>query len=149
MLALDAEPNAIGGTVTVAQTAEAAGRLNMATGSLPLIYMNRYGPDQRGTVSPIMSYRAARSGCPPTARGRFVHPVGRNGRSGSTPMGTSVPMWSRSQASAGVTAADLPARSPISSPGGKIPGLMICAKNIVREQPASGQRRGCRSWYRI
>ena len=48
MLALDAEPNAIGGTVTVAQAAEAAGRLNMATGSMPLIYINRYGPDQRG-----------------------------------------------------------------------------------------------------
>src|SRR6202035_4598445 len=39
VLALDAEPNAIGGTVTVAQVAEAAGRLNMATGSLPLIYV--------------------------------------------------------------------------------------------------------------
>src|SRR5947209_3786817 len=52
VLALDAEPNAIGGTVTVAQTAEAAGRLNMATGCLPLIYINRYGPDQRGTGLP-------------------------------------------------------------------------------------------------
>jgi lysozyme len=52
VLALDAEPNAIGGTVTVAQTAEAAGRLNMATGSLPLIYINRYGPDRRGTGLP-------------------------------------------------------------------------------------------------
>jgi len=52
LLALDAEPNAIGGTVTVAQTAEAAGRLNMATASLPLIYINRYGPDRRGTGLP-------------------------------------------------------------------------------------------------
>jgi lysozyme len=52
LLALDAEPNAIGGSVTVAQTAEAAARLNMATGSMPLIYMNRYGPDQRGTGLP-------------------------------------------------------------------------------------------------
>ena len=52
VLALDAEPNAIGGTVTVAQAAEAAGRLNMATGSMPLIYINRYGPDQRGTGLP-------------------------------------------------------------------------------------------------
>ena len=52
VLALDAEPNAIGGTVTVEQTAEAAGRLNMATGCLPLIYMNRYGPDQRGIGLP-------------------------------------------------------------------------------------------------
>ena len=52
VLALDAERNAIGGTVTVAQAAEAAGRLHMATGSLPLIYINRYGPDQRGTGLP-------------------------------------------------------------------------------------------------
>lgn len=52
LLALDAEPNAIGATVTVAQTAEAAARLHMATGSMPLIYMNRYGPDQRGTGLP-------------------------------------------------------------------------------------------------
>src|SRR5712672_912924 len=44
VLALDAEWNAIGGTVTVAQVAEAAGRLHMATGSMPLIYINRYGP---------------------------------------------------------------------------------------------------------
>jgi lysozyme len=52
LLALDAERNAIGGTVTVAQTAEAAARLQMATGSMPLIYINRYGPDQRGTGLP-------------------------------------------------------------------------------------------------
>jgi lysozyme len=52
VLALDTEANAIGGTVTVAQAAEAAGRLNMATGFLPLIYINRYGPDQRGTGLP-------------------------------------------------------------------------------------------------
>jgi lysozyme len=52
VLALDAEANSIGGTVTVAQTAEAAGRLNMATGSMPVIYINRYGPDRRGTGLP-------------------------------------------------------------------------------------------------
>jgi len=52
MLALDAEPNQIGGTVTVAQTAEAAARLHMATGRTPLIYTSRYGPDERGTDLP-------------------------------------------------------------------------------------------------
>lgn len=52
VLALDAEPNEIGGTVTVAQTAEAAARLNMATGRTPLIYISRYGPDERGTGFP-------------------------------------------------------------------------------------------------
>src|SRR5947207_1997886 len=113
VLALDAEPNAIGGTVTVAQTAEAAGRLNMATGFLPLIYINRYGPDHRGGGLPITSCPAARSGCPPTARGRFVHLAGRNGRCGSTPMERSVPMRCRSHGSADVTAADSPERSPI------------------------------------
>ena len=52
MLALDAEPNQIGGTVTVAQTAEAAARLHMATGRTPLIYTSRYGPDERGIGLP-------------------------------------------------------------------------------------------------
>jgi lysozyme len=52
VLALDAEPNEIGGTVTVAQTAEAAARLHMATGRTPLIYISRYGPDDRGTGFP-------------------------------------------------------------------------------------------------
>lgn len=52
VLALDAEPNQIGGTVTVAQTAEAAARLQMATGRTPLIYISRYGPDERGTGFP-------------------------------------------------------------------------------------------------
>jgi lysozyme len=52
VLALDAEPNAIGGTVTLAQTAEAAARLKMATGRAPLVYISRYGIDGRGTGFP-------------------------------------------------------------------------------------------------
>ena len=75
VLALDAEPNAIGGTVTVAQAAEAAGRLNMATGSMPLIYINRYGPDQRGTGLP----NSVLSRCPlwlPAYGSRPVCPAG-------------------------------------------------------------------------
>jgi lysozyme len=52
VLALDAEPNGIGGTVTVSQTAEAAARLHMATGRAPLVYISRYGPDERGTGFP-------------------------------------------------------------------------------------------------
>jgi lysozyme len=52
VLALDAEANGIGKTVTVAQTAEAAARLHMATGRAPLVYINRYGPDERGTGFP-------------------------------------------------------------------------------------------------
>jgi lysozyme len=52
VLALDAEPNGIGGTVTVPQTAEAAARLHMATGRAPLVYIGRYGPDERATGFP-------------------------------------------------------------------------------------------------
>jgi lysozyme len=52
VLALDAEPNGIGGTVTIAQTAEAAARLHMATDRAPLLYVGRYGPDGRGTGLP-------------------------------------------------------------------------------------------------
>jgi lysozyme len=52
VLALVAEPNEIGSTVTTAQTAEAAARLHMATGRAPLIYVSRYGPDERGTGFP-------------------------------------------------------------------------------------------------
>jgi lysozyme len=75
VLALDAEANAIGGTVTVAQAAEAAGRLHMATGSMPLIYINRYGPDQRGTGLP----NSVLSRCPlwlPAYNSRPVCPPG-------------------------------------------------------------------------
>jgi len=52
VLALDAEPNGIGGTVTIVQTAETAARLQMATGRAPLVYVGRYGPDGRGTGFP-------------------------------------------------------------------------------------------------
>jgi lysozyme len=52
VLALDAEPNGMGDTVTVAQTAEAAARLHMATTRLPLVYTGRYGPDKRGIGFP-------------------------------------------------------------------------------------------------
>lgn len=52
VLALDAEPNDIGDTVTIAQAAEAAARLQMATGNTPLVYVSRYGPDERGTGFP-------------------------------------------------------------------------------------------------
>ena len=52
LLALDSESNWMGGTVTVAQTAEAAARLHMATGRMPVVYVGRYGPDQRGTGFP-------------------------------------------------------------------------------------------------
>jgi lysozyme len=52
VLALDAEPNGIGSTVTIAQAAEAAARLHMATGRSPLLYVGRYGPDGRGTGFP-------------------------------------------------------------------------------------------------
>ena len=75
VLALDAEPNVIGSTVTVAQTAEAAARLNMATGFMPLIYINRYGPDQRGTGLP----NSVLSRCPlwlPAYSSRPVCPLG-------------------------------------------------------------------------
>jgi len=75
VLALDAEPNAISRTVTVAQAAAAAGRLNMATGSMPLIYINRYGPDQRGTGLP----NSVLARCPlwlPAYSARPVCPLG-------------------------------------------------------------------------
>jgi lysozyme len=74
VLALDVERNEIGGTVTVAQAAEAAARLHMATGNPPLVYINRFGPDQQGTGLPnsvlsrcplwLPAY-SARPVCPP------------------------------------------------------------------------------------
>src|SRR5262249_53760125 len=75
VLALDAEPNGIGGTVTVAQTAEAAARLQMATGRAPLIYISRYGPNERGMGFP----NAVLSRCPlwlPAYGSRPVCPPG-------------------------------------------------------------------------
>jgi lysozyme len=52
VLAIDAEPNGMGRTATIAQAAEAAARLHMATDRAPLIYVGRYGPDGRGTGFP-------------------------------------------------------------------------------------------------
>jgi lysozyme len=75
VLALDAERNDIGATVTVAQTAEAAARLQMATGKPPLIYIGRYGPDGRGTGLP----NGVLSRCPlwlPAYNSRPVCPPG-------------------------------------------------------------------------
>jgi lysozyme len=75
VMALDAESNDIGGTVTVAQAAEAAARLQMATGYPPLIYINRYGPDGRGTGLP----NGVLSRCPlwlPSYNSRPVCPPG-------------------------------------------------------------------------
>jgi len=75
VFALDAEPNQIGGTVTVAQTAEAAARLHMATGRTPLIYISRYGPDEQGTGFP----NSVLSRCPlwlPAYNSRPICPPG-------------------------------------------------------------------------
>jgi lysozyme len=75
VLALDAEPNGVGGTVTVPQTAEAAARLHMATDRAPLIYINRYGSDERGTGLP----NSVLSRCPlwlPAYGPRPVCPLG-------------------------------------------------------------------------
>jgi lysozyme len=75
VLALDAEPNEIGGTVTVPQAAEAAARLHMATGRTPLIYISRYGPDERGSGFP----NGVLSRCPlwlPAYNARPVCPPG-------------------------------------------------------------------------
>jgi lysozyme len=75
VLALDIERNQIGGTATVVQAAEAAARLHMATGKAPLIYINRFGPDDRGTGFP----NSVLSRCPlwlPAYNGRPVCPPG-------------------------------------------------------------------------
>lgn len=75
LLALDAEANGIGGTVTIAQAAEAAARLHMATAKAPLVYVSRYGPDNRGTGFP----NSVLSRCPlwlPAYNARPVCPAG-------------------------------------------------------------------------
>jgi lysozyme len=75
VLALDVEPNDIGGTVTVVQAAEAAARLQMATGRAPLVYISRYGIDGRGTGFP----NSVLSRCPlwlPAYNSRPVCPAG-------------------------------------------------------------------------
>lgn len=75
LLALDVEPNEIGGTVTIAHAAEAAARLHMTTGRAPLVYVSRYGPDNRGTGFP----NSVLSRCPlwlPAYGSRPVCPAG-------------------------------------------------------------------------
>ena len=75
VLALDAEQNEIGGTVTVPQAAEAVARVQMATGKAPLVYINRYGPDGRGTDFP----NSVLSRCPlwlPAYNSRPICPPG-------------------------------------------------------------------------
>ncbi|HYZ43191.1 MAG TPA: glycoside hydrolase family 25 protein [Stellaceae bacterium] len=75
VLALDVERNEIGGTVTLAQAAEAAARLAMATGRAPLVYINRFGPDERGTGFP----NGVLSRCPlwlPAYNSRPICPAG-------------------------------------------------------------------------
>jgi lysozyme len=75
VLALDAERNEIGGTVAVPQAAEAAARVQMATGKAPLVYINRYGPDGRGTGFP----NSVLSRCPlwlPAYNSRPICPPG-------------------------------------------------------------------------
>jgi lysozyme len=75
VLALDAEPNAIGATVTVPQAAEAAARLQMATGNAPLVYISRYGPDECGTGFP----NSVLARCPlwlPAYNSRPICPLG-------------------------------------------------------------------------
>ncbi len=52
-LVLDIEPNSIdGGTVTMMGAATAVSIMHSRTGRLPVIYMNRYGLDSRGTGLP-------------------------------------------------------------------------------------------------
>ena len=75
VLALDAERNEIGDTVTVPQADEAAARLQMATGRTPIIYISRYGPDERGTGLP----NSVLSRCPlwlPAYNSRPICPPG-------------------------------------------------------------------------
>jgi lysozyme len=75
VLAIDSEPNGIGSTTTIAQTAEAAARLHMATGRAPLVYVGRYGPDGRSTGFP----NGVLSRCPlwlPAYNSRPVCPSG-------------------------------------------------------------------------
>jgi lysozyme len=52
VLAIDIEPNGLGDTVSVAQAAELAARLQMATGHLPIVYMGRWGPAGNGAGLP-------------------------------------------------------------------------------------------------
>ena len=51
-LALDVEPNGVGGTVSVLQAAQAVMYLHALSGILPAVYIGRYGPDGHGTGLP-------------------------------------------------------------------------------------------------
>ena len=51
VLAVDIEDNGAN-TITIAQTAELVMRLSMARSTMPLIYINRFGPDGQGTGLP-------------------------------------------------------------------------------------------------
>lgn len=52
VLALDIEENGTGDTVTIKQAADIVSKIQMNTNKLPLIYLNRYGPDGKGTGLP-------------------------------------------------------------------------------------------------
>jgi lysozyme len=97
VLALDAEPNDIGGTVTVAQAAEAAARLQMATGNAPLVYISRYGPDERGTGFP----NSVLSRCPLWLPAYNSRPICPQGWSNWT-------LWQHSDGSVGSDVAPVP-----------------------------------------
>src|SRR6266436_1877848 len=67
----------------------------------------------------MVSCPGARCGCHHMACGRFVRLVGRLGSYGNTATGASAPTRYRYRGLAGATAADSPAPSPNSLPGGK------------------------------
>jgi len=119
VLALDAEPNEIGGTVTVAQAAEAAARLQMATGRAPWSMSAATGPTSAARVFPTASCRDVRYGFRRIAGDQFVRRVGRSGRCGNTPTGRLAPMCCRCPGSANATAAASQAALQNSSHGGK------------------------------
>ena len=48
LLAIDIEPNHMGGTVTVSGAAEIAARVHSALARSPKIYIGKYGPDDKG-----------------------------------------------------------------------------------------------------
>jgi lysozyme len=97
VLAIDAEPNGMGSTATIAQTAETVARLHMATGRAPLVYVGRYGPDGRGTGFP----NGVLSRCPlwlPAYSSRPVCPPGW----------TAWTLWQHTDGNAGVDVAPVP-----------------------------------------
>jgi len=91
VLALDAEPNAIGATVTVRRL------LKLRHGCKWLLAMHRsfilaaMGPTNVAQVFRTVFWRDVRCGCLHTTRDQFVRWVGLTGRCGSTPTGASAP----------------------------------------------------------